>query len=313
MMRGSQQRGSQQRASLILPKDNLKIMRSTLTRSWLIAVPLVCISVGCNSATTTNTVAETSADTATQAPPATDAAPTNEGTRIAAADKPEGDKPKETSASADKNSKYDPAYRIADPMTKFGITEQDLKNAPPEEKALFAAMDHVKVPPPAKDMKVPDAPKVVFETSKGKITVELNGKEAPLHTKSFLHLTKLGFYDGTIFHRFADLLGGGQGRIVQGGDPFTKVPTTQKLAGQGGPGYEVPREHNKLKHSAMVLAAARSQDPNSAGSQFYFTLDPVPFLDEGDGYTVFGKVVDGKDVVMKLQQGDALKKVTVAK
>ncbi len=277
-------------------KEQLEIMRSALTRSWLIAVPLVCLSVGCNSATDANSVAQAPSTAPSQAP--------TEATRLAAAD----DKPTEP---AKDDAKADaPTYKVSDPYAKFGVTPDDLKNAGPDEKALFAAMDHVKVPPPAKDMKVPDKAKVIFETSKGKITVELNGKEAPLHTKSFLHLTKLGFFDKTTIHRFADLLGGGQGRIAQGGDPFTKVESTRKFAGQGGPGYEIPREHNALKHTAMVLAAARSQNPDSAGSQFYFTLDAVSFLDDGDGYTVFGKVTEGKDVVLKLKQGDLVKKVT---
>ncbi len=279
-------------------KEHLEIMRSALSRSWLVAVPLVCLSVGCNSATETTSVAQAPTAAPSQAPTA---AVTTEAPKDGAHE------------TGDTKTNADPAYKISDPYAKYNITEEDLKNAGPDEKALFGAMDHVKVPPPAKDMKVPDKATVIFETSKGKVTVELNGKEAPLHTKSFLHLTKLGFFDKTTFHRFAGLLGDGKGRIVQGGDPFTKVETTRKFAGQGGPGYEIPREKNSLKHTAMVLAAARSSDPNSAGSQFYFTLDPVSFLDEGDGYTVFGKVVDGKDVVLKLQQGDALKKVTLSK
>lgn len=303
-------------------KEVFVLMRSTLSHSWLLALPLICLSVGCNSATESTASAENTTTTASTETPAP--------VRVAAGDKPAQGTPaddphaghdhakgahndgKADAGKAGKNG-ADPAYTISDPYAKYGITKEDLEKAGPDEKALFGAMDHVKVPPPAKTMKAPDKAKVVFETSKGKITVELNGKEAPLHTKSFLHLTKLGFYDGTVFHRFADLEGGGKGRIVQGGDPFTKVPTTRQFAGQGGPGYEVPRERNNLKHTALVLAAARSSDPNSAGSQFYFTLDPVSFLDEGDGYTVFGKVVAGKDVVMKLKQGDALKKVTVAK
>ena len=283
-------------------KEHLEIMRSALSRSWLIAVPLVCLSVGCNSATDSNAVAQAPTDAPTTAP--TETTPTEAPTEA----------PTETApVKVGTKSNADPAYKVSNPLAKYGLTEEDMKQAPPEMKAKFAAMDHVKVPPPPKDMKVPDKAKVIFETSKGKITVELNGKEAPLHTKSFLYLTKLGFFDKTTIHRFADLTGGGNGRIAQGGDPFTKVETTKKFAGEGGPGYEIPREHNNLKHTAMVLAAARSRDPNSAGSQFYFTLDAVDFLDEGDGYTVFGKVVDGQDVVLKLQQDDAVKKVTVAK
>ena len=104
--------------------------------------------------------------------------------------------------------------------------------------------------------------------------------------------------------------------MIQGGDPLTKSDATAEFAGTGGPGYEVPREYNSLKHGVMALAAARSTDPNSAGSQFYFTLKEVPFLDkeqaqDGVGYTVYGKVLKGRDVVMKLRADDVLKKVVI--
>ena len=160
-------------------------------------------------------------------------------------------------------------------------------------------------------MKVPDKVKVVLKTNRGPITLELNGKAAPLHVKSFVYLAKKGFYNGTIFHRHADLLGGGKGYIIQGGDPLTKYASTVNMAGMGGPGYEIPREHNKLTHQKLVIAAARTDDPNSAGSQFYLTQDAVPFLDQGDGYTVFGKVVGGAAAAMKLTQGDTLQLVKV--
>ena len=187
---------------------------------------------------------------------------------------------------------------------------------PAEQPAALApleqALEHVKVSPPPGNAKAPARARVRLETSKGPVVVELNGAAAPMHVKSFLHLSKMGFYDKTTFHRFAELIGPGEGRIIQGGDPLTKVPTTRDLAGQGGPGYQVPREPNNLKHDAMVIAAARSEDVNSAGSQFYLTLDPTYFLDStGGGYTVFGKVVGGKDVVLKLRQDDVLKKVVI--
>ena len=180
---------------------------------------------------------------------------------------------------------------------------------------VLSALQHVKVAPPSATAKVPAKVKVQLVTSKGNITLELNGQAAPLAVKSFLNLSKIGFYDKTSFHRFANLLesSGGVGRIIQGGDPLTKVATTRQYAGIGGPGYTVPREHNTLKHDAMVIAAARSNNPDSAGSQFYLTLEPVYFLDKGDGYTVFGKVVAGKDVVLKLRQDDVLKKVNILK
>lgn len=192
----------------------------------------------------------------------------------------------------------------------YKVKSESTPGMPP---GLVSALAHVKVSPPPASMKAPAKAKVQLVTSKGTVTLELNGKAAPLHVKNFLHLSKIGFYNNTVFHRFADLMGGGQGRIIQGGDPLTKVPTTREYAGMGGPGYQVPREHNSLKHTSMVIAAARSSDPDSAGSQFYLTLDPVAFLDEKPGYTVFGKITGGKDVVMKLKQGDTIKKVVLPK
>ena len=206
----------------------------------------------------------------------------------------------------------DPAYTVVDLGARFNPA-----TAPPEQaeqiKALKAAIDKVKTAPPAKDMKVAEIVKVTMKTSRGDVTLELNAKEAPLHVKSFVHLAQSGFYDKTVFHRFADLMGEGKGRIIQGGDPLSKDDKSVAFSGMGGPGYNVPRERNKLKHEALVIAAARSQNPNSAGSQFYLTLDPTYFLDQGDGYTVFGKVIAGGDVVMKLQKGDVLTSVTVEK
>lgn len=154
---------------------------------------------------------------------------------------------------------------------------------------------------------------MVLETSKGNVTLQLDTKGAPLHSKSFYYLASKSFFDGTAFHRWANLLEGtGQpGNIIQGGDPLTKKEETKQFAGVGGPGYQIPRERNKSTHEALVLSAARTSDPNSAGSQFYLTQNPVKFLDDGDGYTVFGKVVDGKEVALKLRQNDIIKKAVV--
>lgn len=193
------------------------------------------------------------------------------------------------------------SYKIADPSAE-GLPAN-----------VVEALKKVALPPPPASMPTPKTATLLFTTSKGNIKVQLNGVEAPLQVKSFVYLAKKGFYNGTIFHRYADLMeGSGQkGRIIQGGDPLTKTPSLKPYWGMGGPGYEVPREHNKLTHEAFVIAAARSQDPDSAGSQFYFTVDAIPFLDQGDGYTVFGKVLSGQDVVSKLRAGDKLEKVEV--
>jgi len=193
-------------------------------------------------------------------------------------------------------------YKVTNPA------DLEAMGAPP---AMIAAAKKSQVPPPPM-VAVPNTATVELKTTKGVITVELNGKAAPLHVRSFLYLSGRKFYDGTVFHRHADLSGDGKGFIIQGGDPNSKDPKTSEFAGQGGPGYEVPLEaNNGLKHEKLVIAAARSQDPDSAGSQFYITQGAVPFLD--GNYTVFGKVIAGKDAALKLTQGDKLISAKVLK
>jgi peptidyl-prolyl cis-trans isomerase B (cyclophilin B) len=196
-------------------------------------------------------------------------------------------------------------YRIADAASLKKLRAPD---------QMVAALKKTQVPPPPL---TPVAAKsqVEFKTSKGTFKIELDGKAAPMHVRSFLYLAGRKFYDGTIFHRHADLTGDGKGYIIQGGDPNTKDPKTKSMAGQGGPGYEVPSEAgNGLTHEKLVIAAARTSDPDSAGSQFYITQNPVSFLDNPSSpYTVFGKVVEGKDVALKLTQDDKLLSVKVLK
>lgn len=259
-----------------------------MKKHFWIVLPSLLLFAGCN-APADNT------DNATAATPSTP--PTTNATK---ADTGGTQKPAE---STNADNAPDPKYRVA--------SEAD----PRMPAGLIAALEKVQVPPPPAKMTVPKRARVTLSTSKGEIGVELNGEAAPLQVKSFLYLAKRGFYNGTTFHRFADLLEGsgqGTGRIIQGGDPLSKNAATKEYSGMGGPGYQVPREHNSLKHDKFIIAAARSQDPDSAGSQFYFTLDPVSFLDEGEGYTVFGKVVSGQDVVLKLRANDKLNKIQVA-
>ena len=103
------------------------------------------------------------------------------------------------------------------------------------------------------------------------------------------------FYNGVTFHRREE------GFVIQGGDP--------KGNGTGGPGYTIPAEFNKQKHVRGAVAMARTQDPNSAGSQFYICLAPANFLD--GQYTVFGIVTKGMDVVDKVKVGDKMKTVKI--
>lgn len=197
----------------------------------------------------------------------------------------------------DTNAAPDKQYKVVEPPA----------NHPAD---LREALKKVALPPPPVGATA-DKVRVKMETSRGPITLELDGKAAPLHVKSFAYLVQKGFYNGTRFHRHADLLGNDKGWIIQGGDPLTKSPELKQYFGVGGPGYTVPRERNNLTHKKLVIAMARSNDPDSAGSQFYITQFPVAFLDQGAGYTVFGAVVDGADNALKLAKDDEIKSVTV--
>jgi peptidyl-prolyl cis-trans isomerase B (cyclophilin B) len=154
--------------------------------------------------------------------------------------------------------------------------------------------------------KTDDVERAVFETSRGRIEVTFRDDKAPNTVASFVELAEKGFFDGTRFHRVEP------GFVVQGGDPATKDPDADPATiGRGNPGWRLAAEFNDLTHERGVLAAARSAHPDSAGSQFYFTLAPAPRLD--GGYTVFGKVVKGMDVVDRIQVGDTLESVKIVR
>ena len=137
----------------------------------------------------------------------------------------------------------------------------------------------------------------VIETNKGTIKIALYEKDAPITTKNFIDLANRKFYDGLKFHRVVP------GFVIQGGDPQGN--------GTGGSDKTIKLEVSpKLKHDAAgVVAMARSNDPDSASSQFYITLDPAPFLDMK--YAVFGRVMSGLDVVKKIEVGDVMKTVRI--
>ncbi len=142
-------------------------------------------------------------------------------------------------------------------------------------------------------------PVVVIKTEKGDIVIKLLKEDAPKHVENFLKLTKEGFYNGLTFHRVEPNF------VVQGGDPAGN--------GTGGPGYTIPAEI-KAPHIDGAVAAARLGDAvnpkkASSGSQFYICLGPQHFLD--GNYTVFGQVIEGMDVVKKIQRGDKMLSVTV--
>ncbi|OGL71391.1 hypothetical protein A3C17_04415 [Candidatus Uhrbacteria bacterium RIFCSPHIGHO2_02_FULL_53_13] len=141
----------------------------------------------------------------------------------------------------------------------------------------------------------------VIKTSRGDITVALEGNLTPKTVSNFIALAHTGFYDGLTFHRREE------GFVIQGGDPNGN--------GSGGSGYTVDAEIvPELRHEAYVIATARLADQvnptrASSGSQFYITLAAAPFLD--GAYTVFGRVIDGTDVVDAILVGDEIVTVEI--
>ena len=135
-----------------------------------------------------------------------------------------------------------------------------------------------------------DAPlRVELATDRGKLTVELACPEAPLTCTSFLQLARHKLFDGNRFHRVVPEF------VVQGGDP--------RGDGWGGPGYSLRDEINRLRYRRGALGMALS-GPDTGGSQFFFTLSPQPHLD--GGYTVFGRVIGGEEVLDRIRQGDRI-------
>ncbi len=132
------------------------------------------------------------------------------------------------------------------------------------------------------------APHVILKTKFGEMKIVLFQDLAPKHVESFLKLAKSGFYNGTIFHRIIP------GFMIQGGDPLTKDPANRNKFGTGGPGYTLPAEFSKVVHEKGILSAARTADPNSAGSQFFIMVDKAPHLD--GQYTVFGEIIQGVEI-----------------
>lgn len=132
-------------------------------------------------------------------------------------------------------------------------------------------------------------------TEYGDIVFELLPDVAPLTVSNFVYLAEGGYYNGLTFHRREE------GFVIQGGDPLGN--------GTGGPGYTIPAEFNSVKHDRGIVAMARSQRPDSAGSQFYITLDAAYFLD--NNYTVFGRVLEGMDIVDRIQVGDVMTAVVI--
>ena len=129
--------------------------------------------------------------------------------------------------------------------------------------------------------------KAIFDTNKGTFSIELFEDNAPVTTKNFIKLVQDGFYDGLIFHRVI------KDFMIQGGCP--------EGSGRGGPGYTIKDEfHPDLKHECEGILSMANAGPNTGGSQFFITVAPTPWLD--GHHAVFGKVVDGLDVVLNISK-----------
>jgi peptidyl-prolyl cis-trans isomerase B (cyclophilin B) len=150
--------------------------------------------------------------------------------------------------------------------------------------------------PPAMEIDPEKKYKATISTARGDIVIELAPEHAPKTVNNFVFLARQGYYDGVIFHRVISNF------VIQGGDPTG--------TGRGGPGYtfEDETKGNPLKHGTGYLSMANA-GPGTNGSQFFITHSPQPHLD--GKHTVFGKVIEGQDVVDAIRQGDKMDKVTV--
>jgi len=127
---------------------------------------------------------------------------------------------------------------------------------------------------------------VNMQTNKGTLKIQFMPEVAPMHVTNFIYLTKLGFYDGLSFHRVIT------GFMAQGGDPLGN--------GRGGPGYQFAGEFSpKAKHDAPGMLSMANAGPGTDGSQFFITFKETPWLD--GKHSIFGKVVEGMDVLKKLE------------
>ena len=128
----------------------------------------------------------------------------------------------------------------------------------------------------------------VIETEKGDLVLELFAKDVPVTVNNFVFLARQGYYDNSTFHRVLPDF------VAQGGDPTG--------TGAGGPGYTFPNEITSHKHVVGAISMANTGRPNSNGSQWFICYQPQPTLD--GGYSVFGQLVEGMDVLLSLTPRD---------
>lgn len=195
---------------------------------------------------------------------------------------------------------------------RLSDSKDPVKEPDVDEHAAEAPKPEPKPEPAAKDDSGPDHsqdtswdsvknPVVGVQTDKGIFYLELWPDVAPKHVANFLKLVKMKFYDGIVAHRVIP------GFVMQAGDPLTKeLPLDDPRIGSGGPGWSVDAEFSNKPHVRGTLSMARSEDPNSAGSQFYVCYDRLPDLD--GKYTVFGQTLGtGMTIVDEITKGDRIR------
>ena len=152
-----------------------------------------------------------------------------------------------------------------------------------------------KTAPLATDADIPAGTQAKIELDSGSVIIKLLPDVAPNTVANFKVLTDIGFYDGLTFHRVIP------GFMAQGGDPSGN--------GTGGPGYPVKAEFSDTRHVRGTLSMARSQHPDSAGSQFYICFGPQPHLD--GQYTVFGQVTEGMELIDEVDNGTKINSISI--
>jgi len=171
---------------------------------------------------------------------------------------------------------------------KGNLIPKEPKDLSPVEIDLIKSKAKDFVPNPVTENDI-----IIMETNFGIMEFIFYNEEAPNHSYNFKKLANSGFYDETIFHRIIP------GFMAQGGDVLTR-DSNKKNDGRGNPGWTVDQEFNNISHEKGILSMARSQDVNSAGSQFFICFDNAPHLN--NKYTVFGKLLSGYEVLDKIEK-----------
>lgn len=168
------------------------------------------------------------------------------------------------------------------------------QDKPAQESTTDKAADDASEPADVSEIK--DI-RIIIKTDKGDIKATMYAIKAPLTSANFLNLAKRDYYDGIVFHRVVPNF------VIQGGDPTG--------TGRGGPGYTIENEIDPdlLHDDAGIFSMARKPQPDTAGSQFFITHNETPHLD--GGYSVFGKVTEGQDVVDSIRVGDKIKDIEI--